>query len=354
MKRFIRAGGVVALAGLFLAFGGLYLLAEGTTPVGPARSTIRSGTAVMVPREKIVKVEGMAPPGPLGDHWVHFQENSGFDSYDSRVGPYPGSKSTDGTFGSNCHPNDSGAGISFDNNSVIEGNLAVTTPESEGDISPGSAPSTVFTGEMLYNQPPWIMLPIVVPGWYTVAGGGPQGQIDGDYGSKPGNYEITNDEFIAYNNAEITFHAGVYHFKNFELRQNVDFTIDSAIAADELIEVYVDNSLIFENNNELLPPIEITGDSTKLRFYFNGTTTVDLSNNLEFYGFIYAPKALIEIRNNDTIFGNLVGKEIWMWNNAGFHFDKALLDQDFSGILKAEQPAVPWKRVDWKEEVVTQ
>ncbi len=351
MKRLIRASGTISLAGLFLAFGGLSLLAEGTTQGEPARSSIRSGTARMVPKEKIVKTEGIAPPGPLGDHYVHIQEVSGFDSYDSRIGPYLESKSGDVTVGSNCNPNDSEAGISADNNSVIEGNLSVTTPTEEGDIKLLSGAN--LTGEKLYSQPRWLLLPINAPAWYTVAGGGPEGQIDGEYGSMPGKYEITSNNLIAYNNAIITFHAGRYHFSNFELRANVQFIVDPAIGANELIEIYVDNSIIFENNNELLPAIAITGDSTKIRFYFNGTTTVDLSNNVKFFGFIYAPKAIIEIRNNDQIYGNLVGKALYLWNNAGVHFDKALLDQDFSGVIKGGQPAVPWKRVDWKEQIST-
>ncbi|MEA1928195.1 MAG: collagen-binding domain-containing protein [Candidatus Auribacterota bacterium] len=192
-----------------------------------------------------------------------------------------------------------------------------------------------------------------MPGWYTAAGGVPSGQIDGSYGSKPGRYEITNDNFRAYNNASITFHAGEYHFNTFELSNNVNFQIDPNIGADETVDIYITTSIVFENNSELLPAIEFSGDTTKLRFYFDGTNTVDLSNNVEFYGFIYAPNAKIEVRNNDNIFGNLVGKEVWIWNNAGVHYDKALLDEDFGNIFTGGIPAAPHERTDWKEIIIS-
>ena len=115
------------------------------------------------------------------------------------------------------------------------------------------------------------------------------------------------------------------------------------------MEIYIENSITFENNSELLPPIQITGDTTKLRFYFEGTTTVDLSNNVEFYGFIYAPNAMIEVRNNDKIYGNLVGDQVYIWNNAAVHYDKALLDEDFGNVFTGGIPALPNQRSDWKE-----
>lgn len=295
---------------------------------------------------------GGSPPGPFGDHWVHIQNNALVNSYDSRVGPYSETQGADANVGCNVKPNDSSAGISMNNNGVVEGDISVTTTEEEGDIDLEHRADV--TGSLNYDAAEWVLLPITMPGWYTEAGGLPNGQIVGDYGSKPGKYEIENNNFRAYNNADVTFHAGEYHFDNFELSNNVDFQVDPEIGADETVEIYVENSIIFENNSELLPPIEFTGDTTKLRFYFNGTNKVDLSNNVEFYGFIYAPNAMIEVMNNDDIFGNLVGKEVYIWNNAAVHYDKALLDQDFGNIFTGGIPAPPHERQDWKEIIVTQ
>lgn len=290
---------------------------------------------------------GGGPPGPFGDHWVHLQNNALVDTYDSRIGPYDESKGTDANIGCNVNPDDVSAGISLDNNAIVRGDASVTTSEAAGDIILMN--NSVMTGSPNYDSPEWELLPITMPGWHTEAAGLPNGQIDGSYGSKPGKYEITNNNFRAYNNADVTFYAGEYNFDNFELSNNVNFTIDPNIGEDEVVEIYVGNSIIFENNSELLPAIEFSGDTTKLRFYFEGTNTVDLSNNVEFYGFIYAPNAKIEIMNNDNIFGNMVGKEVWIWNNASVHYDKALLDKDFGNIFTGGIPALPHARTDWKE-----
>ncbi|MFH1039076.1 MAG: collagen-binding domain-containing protein [PVC group bacterium] len=295
---------------------------------------------------------GGGPPGPHGKHWVHLQNNAEADSYDSRIGPYSVSKGSDVVVGSNCYPNDSSAGISLDNNAEVKGDVTVTTPGAEGDITLQN--NSVVTGDFLYNQPEWEYLPITSPEWYTAAGGGPSGQIDGSYGSKPGRYEITGNGFRAYNNAVVTFHAGEYHFDTFELSNNVAFQVDPDIGEDEFVEIYVETSIIFENNSELLSPIEITGDTTKLRFYFEGTNKVDLSNNVTFFGFIYAPNAMIEIQNNMSIYGNMTGKEIYIWNNGAVHYDKALGDEEFGNIFTGGVPARPHERKDWREIIITE
>ena len=292
-------------------------------------------------------MSGGSPPGPFGDHWVHLQENSTVDSYDSREGPYDDSKGEEARVGSNCSPGDSTAGITLDNNAVVKGDISVTTPEGDGDITVVN--NSVLTGSLSYDSPAWELLPITMPGWYTEAAGEPNGQITGSYGSKPGEYEITNNCLQAYNGANITFSSGIYHFDTFELSNNVNFQIDAEIGADEIIEIYVTDSIVFENNSELLPPIQFSGDTTKLRFYYEGTTKVDLSNNVEFYGFIYAPNAMIEVKNNDNIYGNLVGKEVKIWNNGAVHYDKALMDQDFGSVFTGGIPANPHKREEWKE-----
>jgi len=310
------------------------------------------GVATRTVREQMQAGEtgssgGGAPPGPFGDHWVHFQNNAEVDSYDSRIGDYSESKSCDANAGCNVNPNDTAGGISLDNNAEVCGDVSVTTSEEEGDITLRN--NSVVTGSLNYSCAEWVLLPISSPGWYTEAGGGPNGQIDGDYGSKPGKYEIENNNFHANNNAVVTFHAGEYHFDNFELSNNVDFQIDPEIGEDETVEIYIENGIIFENNSEFIPPIEFSDDTTKLRIYFDGTSTVDLSNNVEFYGFIYAPNAMIEVRNNDKIYGNLVGDEVYIWNNAAVHFDKALGDEDFGNIFTGGVPAQPHQREDWKE-----
>jgi hypothetical protein len=293
---------------------------------------------------------GGCPPGPFGDHWVHVQENALVDSYDSRIAIYdPANPGTNSQIGSNCNGAEPD-GVSIDNNATVLGDITVATPLSEGDIV--ITKSTV-TGDRNYDAPLWTLNPVIMPDWYTQAG---DAGIHGTYGTKTGCYEITNKKFIAYNQAKVSFDPGQYHFDHIELSNLVQFSVGTATQG--IVEIFVgskaDNppyigtgSIIFENLSDLLPPIEFKGDTTRLRFYYNGITTVDLSNRVEFYGFMYAPNALIEVRNNDDIYGNLVGKQVWLWNNAGVHYDEALAGQDFGSILGP--PVNPPKATDWKE-----
>ncbi len=291
------------------------------------------------------------PPGPLGDHWVHLQNNGYVDSYDSRVGAWE-DQGQEKLVVAGCNCNGLNPGISLDNNAVIYGNAAVVTPESDGDIIEQNNAVIWDNDEkeppdpLKYGSPRWLLNPIPLPSWWTLAG---DSKIGGTYGSKNGCYAIDSNDFRAYNNATVTFSSGEYHFRNFELSNNSKVVINAAAGP---VTIFITGSVILENNSEMLPSISFAGDTTKLRFLIDGTDTVDLSNNVSFYGLIYAPHALIEIRNNDNIFGNLVGKEVYIWNNAGLHYDRALGSVDFGGLFGA--PIPPPENMDWREIIKVQ
>ena len=68
-----------------------------------------------------------------------------------------------------------------------------------------------------------------------------------------------------------------------------------------------------------------TQDSTKLYFY--GLPTCDsiiLKNSSDFYGAIYAPNAMLDIRNSGEIYGSFVGEDMILHNSVNFHYDYAL------------------------------
>lgn len=322
---------------IFTALAGLLTISLACLGTAAERGLLERSKADLTPSG------GGAPPGPFGDDWLHLQENGFVDSYDSRVANYdpdnPGQKANAGT---NCKAA-SGPWLTMDNNSSVLGDLSVTKAEGETPIYMGNGSS--ITGSSNYSAGEWILKPITPPGTYTQSD---DTGLHGEYGSKTGKYEITSNNFTMHNNAKAIIDAGVYHFNSMELSNGSEFQIDPNIGDDEVVEIYVDTSINFENNSELIPPIEVTGDSTKLRIYFSGTQTVDLSNNVTFYGFIYAPNAQIEIRNNDNVFGNLVAKEIWLWNNGGVHYDEALMAENFGNIF-VPPPVPPTDILEWRE-----
>ncbi len=276
-------------------------------------------------------------PGVLADDWLTFKNNAYIDSYDSREEAWQGKGvEENGHALSNCKSTTQ-VGFRVYNNANIYGNACVTTPEADEDILVGN--NGEIHGDEVYNASEWQFKAITVPAGldYTEEG---DPKIEGEIG-KHGDYEISNNSFILKNNGDATFHAGTYRFAGFECSNNANLIIAGPC------EIYLEGSLVLENNAEILPPIEITGDSTYLRVYYMGTQTVDLSNNLTFYGFIYAPNAKIEVKNNDAVFGALVGKEVYIWNNAGLHYDEALGDEYFGNVLGP--PIPPLTRYSWQE-----
>ena len=329
--------------GMALGIGGLLLAALMILAASPAaaQEAVRSLQEMIDSNRDALSG---CPAGPYGDHRVLLNQNGSVDSYDSSVAPYnPNNPGDHAVVGSNCDPNDATAGVKLEENSTVLGHIEVTAAD-KIDLA---ANCTVTHEELnLDNAPSWELKPIDQPAWYTVAGGSPQGTIIGQYGTKPGTYNISNHVFQAGNAAELTFAPGQYHFDHFELRQNVKFNVGTGAG---IVEIYVSGSITFENNSELLPEIALVDDATRLRIYYSGTNTVDLSNNVTFYGFLYAPNALIEVKNNDQIYGNLVGKDVKIWNNGAVHYDEALGQQDFSSILGPPLP--PPLRLTWRETV---
>ena len=330
-----------------LLFLTIFAVVLSASPLYGEGVSVRRGTVQMKSGET-GSTGGGSPPGPFGDHWVHIQNNANVDSYDSREGPYSESAGSGADVGCNVSPDDAAAGVSMNNNGTVSGDISVTTSESAGDIL--LADNSNFSGTANYDSTPWELLPITMPTLYTESG---DPRILAETGNMSDDYEINNHNFVVTNNARVIFRAGQYKFDSFQLGNNVKFMVDEDIGDDEVVEIFVKNSIDFNNRSILDPPILITGDTTKLRFYYEGTTPLDLSNRVTFYGFIYAPNAMIEVMNNMDIFGNLVGKEVWIWNNGGVHYDKALLGEDFGNVFTGGRPAAPHKRTDWKEIIVS-
>ena len=268
--------------------------------------------------------------GVFGERYVKIEENVSVSSYscDSSI-------TCTVTVGSNLN-------VETDNTSTVDGNIAVGAPEPADDPINGTV-----TGEIQYDEPEWELPPIDMPAWYTLGGGGPEGEILGTVGSKPGQYQIdgVTKTFTAYQNAEVTFTPGMYHFEHFELQQNVKFYV--GVGSEEIVEIYIGSSINFEYNTGFLLPIEVVGDATRLRVWYNGTSTADLSNNVHFTGFLYAPNATILARQNQYLYGALVGKAIDLEQNSGVHFDCCLMSA-LDDLLKPQ----PERKI-WEEKVLT-
>ena len=57
---------------------------------------------------------------------------------------------------------------------------------------------------------------------------------------------------------------------------------------------------------------------------YSGPNVMTISNNVDWYGAIYAPNTNITITNNGRLFGAIVGNNLNVFNNAQIHFDEQL------------------------------
>ncbi len=306
--------------------------------VGYYGDSTRSIEVKLYPGEEGIEVLG-SPPGVFGDEWAFIQENAYVDSYDSSIGPWVAEGiGQEATVASKAR-------IDIDNNATIYGDAYTFEPDGIVDVTDGAT----VTGTTSYLDPDvdsWEMEPVVLPAGlaYTQQ---TDSRIDGEPG-KGGDFEISDsdgdgfdDSFVLFNNGNVTFNAGTYRFKHMTCSNNSNLTVDGKV------DVYVEESILFENNSILLPPIEVQGDTTNLKIYFMGETTVDLSNNVEFYGYIYAPNALVEVRNNDSVYGAIVAKEVKIWNGGAVHYDEALMDEYV--LFVGSRPAAPLYTQYWVE-----
>lgn len=286
------------------------------------------------------------PPGVFGESWAHVQETAYVDSYNSSdgVGWQGEGVEQNGDVGSNL-------AVTIDINATVYGDAYTFEPDGEVTVT-----GTV-TGGTLNLDPEvdsWDLEPITIPAGvdYTQEGDlTPEGEpmIEGDAG-KGEDYEITDetgdgtpDSFTLLINGVVSFNSGTYRFYDFTCMNN------SSITAKGQCDIYVEHAIRFENNSDVLPPITLAGDATNFRFYYLGSIKVDISNNVTFYGYLYAPDATIEVRNNDSVFGALIGDSVKIWNGGAVHFDEALLSKTFNFIKSIPAPPLS---VHWWREVI--
>jgi hypothetical protein len=95
------------------------------------------------------------------------------------------------------------------------------------------------------------------------------------------------------------------------------------------------------NNANFVNPSK---DPTALQIYVydNSGGIVEFSNNIAFYGVLYAPSSTVYIKNNAEIFGAVAGKVTDLKNNASFNADKRVEN------LQAETAAI-FHRAQWEQ-----
>ncbi len=203
---------------------------------------------------------------------------------------------------------------------VIPGDVVVG-PGGDLDDVINSKQSTVIQGHSYPAQEEIIFPPVVVPSAldslsttsYTYTPGVPiTGSVKLDSISIPG--------------------SGIQEFDG-ECKVYVlgDITLDNAagvtITAGSSLTLYLAGNMAGMNSTGVT---NATDDSTKFTLYGLDTCTlINLKNNVDLYGSVYAPNADILIGNWGDLYGAFIGNSFEMRNAGSFYFDSALAN---SGI----------------------
>jgi len=242
--------------------------------------------------------------------------NASTDSYNSSLGDYGGSNvSSNGNIGTDSSdPNN----ITLGNNATVHGS-ASTGPNGTIQLSSNSA----VTGSITHSNN--VSMPSVT--------------IPSDLSSLPNLGSIS-----VPSNGSSTISSGNYQYSSISLANNGTLTINgnvklylssagSAITMDNncslvvssgsQLTVYVNGTVNIANNSVLNNVTRIPADFLLYSTY-SGSNGVQISNNGDFYGAVYAPNTDILLGNNAQTFGSFIGKSVDLANNGDIHFDEAL------------------------------
>ncbi|MEE8320941.1 MAG: collagen-binding domain-containing protein [Gammaproteobacteria bacterium] len=101
---------------------------------------------------------------------------------------------------------------------------------------------------------------------------------------------------------------------------------------DSSLEMYLAGNFNAMNGGDV---INDTQDPTKMTLFGTSQcTSIILKNSSNFYGAIYAPYALLDIRSSADMYGSFVGDSAIIHNSVQFHYDIALqnVDPDDIGV----------------------
>lgn len=224
---------------------------------------------------------------------VKFENNSVIDSYNSSLGVY-------------SNTNKSSIGAIVSNGGT--GSIDLANNNSAG------LTRTINAGVTIH--------PVTLPSLAWTAGP-PMSALAGNKGTAlltTGNYQYTSIN-ITGNNAVLSINGDVVLYlsgnpsltiaNNGQLRINTGSSLSIYAAGD----VTSNNNVGF-NNLTLIP--------SNFFIYNLNASMISISNNGTFYGVIYAPSSTVILKNNDNLYGAIVGNIVDASQNVGVHFDTAL------------------------------
>jgi len=238
--------------------------------------------------------------------------NAMTDSYNSAIGLYGGANiGQDGDVGTNSSAaND----VSLGNNATVKGDASTGA----GGTVQLNSNSTV-TGSITHANNvniPSVTIPSDLSSLPNL------GVINGSQPIPAGSYQYSSISMA--NNATLTINGSVnLYLSSTDSAISMGNNCNIVVSSGAKLTVYVKGTVAIANNSALNNVGKVPSNF-QLYSSYSGSNGIQISNNGNFYGAIYAPDTDIVLANNVDCFGSFIGKTVDLSNNGDIHYDEAL------------------------------
>ena len=228
---------------------------------------------------------------------IFITNNTEIDSYDSEAGPYGGSNANEnGDVGTN---GTSSGVINLANGVTIKGH-ASTGP---GGTIANANGSTITQGTSATND---LVLPVIpVPADLTsLASSGTLNVLNSDtHALSNQDYRFSN--IWVANGSTLTIDGDVRLYVTNSNAVRIDNNSDIVINEGATLTIYTEGSFSVTNNSQI-NNTKASPTAKDLTIYssHSGGSGVNLWNNIDFYGTVYAPNTTVFVSNNGETFGS--------------------------------------------------
>lgn len=266
----------------------------------------------------------------FGDSEVKLEDNALTDSYESNLGPYGGGNvGESGDVGTNS---DQSAGVKLTDSAQVGGDASTgaggTVEVGGGDVPVGTCSSAQIDGcvsdesdrEVTSVTVPTDLSNLTSTGIYLEDAGTPT-LPGGDY-----HY----DSFTVKGTANLTLQGTTRIY----VEGNIKIADDAVLNIDVQSIFYVDGTFVVADDTSGNPPTLNSGGSPESFIIYStyessgpgdpGVSLGDGDEGAKLYGLIYAPDAVVEIKDETEIYGAVVGDKVKVTDTAKIHYDEQL------------------------------
>jgi len=131
---------------------------------------------------------------------------------------------------------------------------------------------------------------------------------------------LTGTYLTLSNSVKVTFPSGTFYLDGLHLRNNSGISI----TASGMVHLYVKGTVLLENNSQINWPAQ----RPQGVYIVSGGDVAVSENNVKLGAMLYAPRAVVRLRNNVSLYGGLTALSFTAENNSHLVLDESILIGD--------------------------